>query len=326
MRNAFIDRLYAQVRLVIYETLRTQQPPTLLPYGQWKTANELGIEYPPAPIMLETWKAMPADRANTHRYGEASKTVNRRDDHVVVALHDTSVMAIFEHAAKKSGLINRLVSPAWMLAGYDEYDAVPVINTLAKRGETVVEEIRLDTDFAFDGPPDEVMMDDVEIITGGGSSRENGDSDGGRTTVGRVEPSSLRERDSTPGARRAQLATPGADGAGQQRKRRNGGWIGNGFSSITYASPAPVPEGGNRNSPARIRHHRGVVVKDGPIKRNSQSRGHRGHRAPRRRCSWASTTTGSGTRPRSCASRRSTRSPTSLTVPAQGPARTSPGW
>ncbi len=178
MRNAFIDRLYAQVRLVIYETrlviyetrlviyetLRTQQPPTLLPYGQWKTANELGIEYPPAPIMLETWKAMPADRANTHRYGEASKTVNRRDDHVVVALHDTSVMAIFEHAAKKSGLINRLVSPAWMLAGYDEYDAVPVINTLAKRGETVVEEIRLDTDFAFDGPPDEVMMDDVKII------------------------------------------------------------------------------------------------------------------------------------------------------------------
>ena len=202
VRNAFVETLYAQVERVIYETLRSQRPPAPLPYENWKTANELGLDYPPAPIELENWKAMPADRANNHKYGKAPKVVTKRDDHIVVALQDTSMMAVFEQAARKSGLINRLVSAASQLAGYAEYDAIPVIDAieyeaeydndpktvvrwnpqmdarpgpderpsklriiaLVKRETTIVEEIRLSTDFVFDGTPDEVMIDDVEVI------------------------------------------------------------------------------------------------------------------------------------------------------------------
>ena len=123
VENAFLERLRAQARLVIYRALAPMGPPPPLSFEDHARAAAAGIDLPEPPTELRPWAPPLAESDDDVPIGPCRPV--GPDALVVEYSADPPATQPFYRAACRANLSPRLFEADPRLAGYDWYDRLP---------------------------------------------------------------------------------------------------------------------------------------------------------------------------------------------------------
>ncbi len=138
VESPFLDRMRLAARHAIYRAMSNSDPAPALCHKNYAEARELGIDIPPAPAVLRSWRPAVADSDNWCASGLLQRT---RTQTLVVSFDpDPHHAQSLWRAANASGIGVRFCDSDSRLEGYDWYDRLSRITGMridvTNEGET----------------------------------------------------------------------------------------------------------------------------------------------------------------------------------------------
>ena len=123
VENAFLQELRHEARLAIYRALEPTDPPPRFVYEDHIRAANAGIDLPPPPVALRSWRPRTAD---VHEWRGDTELENLGPDSIIVEYDaDPPDTQTFYRTARRAKLAPNLFEADRRLAGYAWYDKLP---------------------------------------------------------------------------------------------------------------------------------------------------------------------------------------------------------
>ena len=115
----------------IYRAMANQPRPVAVPHSTWKAARAAGVELPPSPSQLPSWRAHPAD--GTLNWMEATAEPIREIPSNAIVVDEelgSGAEAMLEHAVGDGPIAERLVRADQRYTGFAWYDRQPKLTRI----------------------------------------------------------------------------------------------------------------------------------------------------------------------------------------------------